>query len=81
MWDADGQYLGQAQTSGNVTNYYGADGNYRGSAQVNGNQTDYYGSNGNYRGTVGAPMYVEPSRPSTYNIVPQVPQARQVRSY
>ena len=66
LYGAQGQYLGNAQQSGNTINYYGPQGQYQGSAQTNGNQTNFYGAQGQYQGTYQAPQ------PNPY--VPYIPQ-------
>ena len=66
FYGPQGQYLGNAQQSGNTTNFYGAQGQYQGSAQTNGNQTNFYGAQGQYQGTYQAPQ------PNPY--VPYIPQ-------
>lgn len=66
FYGPQGQYLGNAQQSGNTTNFYGAQGQYQGSAQTSGNQTNFYGAQGQYQGTYQAPQ------PNPY--VPYIPQ-------
>ena len=66
FYGPQGQYLGNAQQSGNTTNFYGAQGQYQGSAQTSGNQINFYGAQGQYQGTYQAPQ------PNPY--VPYIPQ-------
>jgi hypothetical protein len=77
VYGPQGQYLGNAQTTGNTTNFYGSAGQYQGSAQTNNGQTSFYGPTGNYQGVVTAPMY-QPTPNSVPNVplVPQVPTVR-----
>lgn len=66
FYGPQGQYLGNAQQSGNTTNFYGAQGQYQGQATTYGNQTNFYGAQGQYQGTYQAPQ------PNPY--VPYIPQ-------
>jgi hypothetical protein len=49
-FDANGQYLGEAHTSGGNTQYLDASGRYQGEAQSSGHTTQYFDALGRYLG-------------------------------
>jgi hypothetical protein len=69
FYGPQGQYLGNAQQSGNTTNFYGANGQYQGQATTNNGQTNFYGPGGDYRGT-----YQTQVQPNFTPYVPYIPQ-------
>jgi hypothetical protein len=69
LYGAQGQYLGNTQTSGNTTNFYGANGQYKGQATTNNNQTNFYDAAGRYEGT-----YQNQVQPNYTPYQPYIPQ-------
>lgn len=56
IYDANGQYIGKTQSSGNETNFYDQNGQYKGKAIQSDTSTTFYGQNGQYKGNYQAPF-------------------------
>ena len=56
IYDANGQYIGRTQSTGNETTFYDQNGQYKGKAIQSDTSTTFYGQNGQYKGNYQAPF-------------------------